>query len=59
MLSLHRLINARRAYVDAVMFDGAPELRGEYTGDGVPRDLGGHPFEPLDWNHTDLFGVTA
>ncbi len=22
---------------------------GHYTGDGVPRDLSGRPYEPLDW----------
>ena len=57
-MRFHRYLKARRAYEDAVLLDGAPELSGAFTGDGVPRDLGGQPFEPLDWNHTDLFGGT-
>jgi hypothetical protein len=24
--------------------------RGEFVGDGIPRDQGGHPYEPLDWS---------
>lgn len=26
------------------------EPDGHYTGDGIPRDQGGRPFEPLDWS---------
>lgn len=45
---MNAYLNARRAYVDAVA-DGAPELRGFYMGDGVPRNASGRPYEPLDW----------
>lgn len=58
-MRFHKYLKTRRAYEDAVLLDGAPELSGAFTGDGVPRDLGGRPYEPLCWNHTDLFGVTA
>lgn len=36
----------RQAQADAL---GGIESRGEYWGDGVPRDQGGRPFEPLSW----------
>lgn len=30
--------------------------RGEYWGDGVPRDFGGNVYEPINWGHTLIFG---
>ena len=45
--------SARRAFFRA--HDVRPE-RGEFVGDGVPRTFGGHPFEPLSWVHTLIFG---
>ena len=48
-MSILRFLNARRAYEDAVLLDGAPELDGGFVGDGIPRTAGGHEFEPLDW----------
>ncbi|WP_133119402.1 hypothetical protein [Bifidobacterium scaligerum] len=32
--------------------------RGEHTGDGVPRDLSGRPFEPLSsWRGVSLWDI--
>lgn len=30
--------------------------RGEYLGDGIPRDFGGNAYEPLSWNDIQIFG---
>lgn len=30
--------------------------RGEYWGDGIPRDFSGRPYEPLSWGHVLIFG---
>ncbi|MEE8736904.1 hypothetical protein [Bifidobacterium subtile] len=45
--TFYRFLNHLRATADAAL-DGI-EPDGSYVGDGVPRDQGGHPFEPLDW----------
>lgn len=40
---LRRMRQAQSDALDSI------ESRGEFTGDGVPRDQGGRPFEPLSW----------
>jgi hypothetical protein len=40
---LHHVRAAEDAALDGI------EPTGNYLGDGVPRDQGGHEFEPLDW----------
>jgi hypothetical protein len=40
---LRRVREAQDAELDGYEPDGS------YYGDGVPRDQGGHEFEPLDW----------
>lgn len=45
--TFYRFLNHLRDAEDAAL-DGY-EPTGEFVGDGLPRDQGGHPFEPLDW----------
>lgn len=52
-----RFLNARREYSEAVLLDGAPELDGSYTGDGIPRTVGGQPYEPLEWGEVRRSGT--
>ena len=42
-----RYLNRLRVAHDKALNGVRP--RGEFTGDGVPRDQGGRPFEPLSW----------
>ena len=48
----HRLLNYRRRVADGEL----PEPNGHYTGDGIPRDFSGRPYEPLSWGHVLIFG---
>jgi hypothetical protein len=41
---IHRVLAAEDAALDGIEPDGA------YVGDGVPRDQGGHEYEPLEWS---------
>lgn len=42
-----RYLNRLRVAHDKALHGVRP--RGEFTGDGVPRDQGGRPYEPLEW----------
>ena len=46
--AFYRFLNHLRESEDDALDGIGPD--GEYVGDGVPRDQGGHEYEPLEWS---------